>query len=257
MTYHVIIPARYASSRLPGKPLADIAGKPMVQRVVETAGLSDAASVTVATDDQRIFDAVQGFGAAVVMTRADHVSGTDRLQESAAALALDDDAIVVNIQGDEPLLPGSVITQVADNLANNPWASMATLCEPIVHCEEYLNPNAVKVVFDDDGRALYFSRSPIPMARDCDLSTSESLPASIKAYRHVGIYAYRVAFLRNYVSWPEHPLEATEKLEQLRAMAHGAAIHVAPAVANLPAGVDTPEDLARVSAMVAKLEGAA
>jgi 3-deoxy-manno-octulosonate cytidylyltransferase (CMP-KDO synthetase) len=252
MSYHVIIPARYASTRLPGKPLADIAGKPMIQHVVEAAGRSTADSVTVATDDQRIFDAVQGFGGKVVMTREDHASGTDRLQETAQLLALEDDAIVVNIQGDEPLLPPQVISQVAENLAANPWAAMATLCEPIHEVTEYLNPNAVKVVFADDGRALYFSRSPMPMARDITLGETGEMPSTLKAYRHVGIYAYRVSFLHDYVGWPAHALELTEKLEQLRAMAHGAAIHVDVASASLPPGVDTPEDLARVSALLAQ-----
>lgn len=250
MSYHVIIPARYASTRLPGKPLADIAGKPMIQHVVEAAERSTASSVTVATDDQRIVDAVTGFGAQVVLTRDDHVSGTDRLQESAQLLGLGDDDIVVNIQGDEPLLPPKVIGQVADNLAANDWAVMSTLCEPIHDIAEYLNPNAVKVVAADDGRALYFSRSPIPMARDLALGDAGAMPAALAAFRHVGIYAYRVSFLHDYVRWPAHNLEQTEKLEQLRAMAHGAAIHVAAASASLPPGVDTPEDLARVTALL-------
>ncbi len=244
--YHVIIPARYASTRLPGKPLQDIAGKPMIQHVWEQARKSRAASVTIATDDERIVAACESFGAAVVMTRSDHPSGTDRLQEVVTLLGLDNQACVVNVQGDEPLIPPSLINQVAANLQTWPDASIATLCEPIGDLETVLNPNAVKVVADHQGFALYFSRAPIPWCRDAFAEKPDALPAGVSFYRHIGLYAYKVGFLHDYVGWPASPLETAEALEQLRALHFGCRIHVAEACETPPAGVDTAEDLARV-----------
>ncbi|WP_416310536.1 3-deoxy-manno-octulosonate cytidylyltransferase [Pseudomonas sp. W03] len=244
--YTVVIPARYASTRLPGKPLKDIAGKPMIQHVWAQAGKSSAAQVVVATDDQRIFDACQGFGAEVVLTRADHNSGTDRLAEVADALGLADDAIVVNVQGDEPLVPPSIIDQVAANLAAHPEAGIATLCEEIHDPAALFNPNIVKVVSDKNGLALTFSRATLPWARDAFAVDRESLPANVPYRRHIGIYAYRARFLRDFVAWGPCWLEDTECLEQLRALWHGVRIHVADALEAPQAGVDTPEDLERV-----------
>ena len=249
MSFYVVVPARYASTRLPGKPLADIAGKPMVVRVAERCQQSQAGQVYVATDDSRIAEALDG-QVPVVMTREDHPSGTDRLQEVAAKLELADDDIIVNVQGDEPLIPPSVINQVAANLAANPSSQMAALCEPIEDADHLFNPNVVKVVFDDDGRALYFSRAPIPWHRDAFADGSRDISGERFAkgewWRHIGIYAYRVSFLHQYVQWPPAKLEQLESLEQLRAMANGVAIHVAPAIEAVPGGVDTQEDLERL-----------
>lgn len=246
MSFSVIIPARYASTRLPGKPLADIAGKPMIQRVVEQARLSQASQVYVATDDERVADCVRGFGGQVVMTRADHASGTDRLQEVAHQLGLADDAIVVNVQGDEPLIPPAVIDQVAANLAAQTAASVATLCEPIDSAEDLFNPNIVKLVTDAQGLALYFSRAPMPWARDDFAKDRTMLPPVPLFFRHIGIYAYRVSLLNNFVTWAQSPLEQLESLEQLRVLHYGHRIHAAAAAAQVPGGVDTPADLARL-----------
>ncbi len=255
MEYSVIIPARYASTRLPGKPLLDIAGKTMLQRVWERCGESGAQQVIVATDDDRIAAAATGFGAEVCMTSPDHASGTDRLQEVAAKLRLGDDAIVVNVQGDEPLIPPALIEQVAANLARNPQAGIATLSEPLERIEEVMNPNIVKVVADRDGLALYFSRAPIPWARDSFGGGAPELPASGNYQRHIGIYAYRAGLLHQFVEWGPAAVENTECLEQLRAMWNGARIHVAPAVESMPGGVDTAEDLERIRGLFAGEEG--
>lgn len=244
--FSVIIPARYGSTRLPAKPLKMIAGRPMIQWVYEAASRSAAQAVWIATDDQRVADAASAFGAQVCLTRADHESGTDRLQEVATQLGLADDAIVVNVQGDEPLLPPEVIDQVAHNLAACPPASVATLSEPLHNASDCFNPNIVKVVSDVHQQALYFSRAPIPWGRDTYSSTAPQLPAEELAQRHIGLYAYRVALLHQFVTWPMAALEAFEKLEQLRVLANGHKIHVAPACVSVPGGVDTPEDLMRV-----------
>ena len=261
MKYTVVIPARYASTRLPGKPLRDIAGSTMIQRVYQQAQLSTASRVIVATDDQRIADAVESFGGEVAMTSPDHVSGTDRLEEVARQCGLAEDEIVVNVQGDEPLIPPRVIDQVAANLAANPAAGVATLSEPITDAEVFANPNAVKVVSGADGAALYFSRAPIPWPRDHFSTSQASLPnetSSVGAssfQRHIGIYAYRVALLHRFVSWPVAPLEALECLEQLRFMYQGIKIHVAPALVDVPGGVDTEEDLQAVIRHIEKANG--
>lgn len=244
--FTVVIPARYASTRLPGKPLQDIAGKPMIQHVWEQACKSSAGQVVVATDDARIVEACHGFGAQVILTRADHNSGTDRLAEVAAALGLAADAIVVNVQGDEPLVPPAIIDQVAANLAASPQAAIATLAEPISDVAALFNPNVVKVATDRNGLALTFSRAPLPWARDAFAADRDSLPADVPYRRHIGIYAYRAGFLQDFVAWGPCWLENTECLEQLRALWHGVRIHVADALEAPPAGVDTQEDLDRV-----------
>lgn len=238
---HIIIPARYASTRLPGKPLLDIAGLPMIARVVDCARASGAERIVVATDDERIRAAVVAHGADVVMTQVNHVSGTDRLAEAITLLDLEDDEIVVNLQGDEPLMPPRLIRDVADLLAAHPTAVMATACHAISQREEFLNPNVVKVVTDRNGYALYFSRAPIPWPRDAMGSH-----APIKAFRHIGIYAYRAGFVARYAGWPVCPLETTEALEQLRVLWHGEKIAVLEAEQAPAAGVDTPADLERV-----------
>jgi 3-deoxy-manno-octulosonate cytidylyltransferase (CMP-KDO synthetase) len=250
MTFTVVIPARYASTRLPAKPLADIGGLPMIIRVMQRARQSGAHAVCVATDDVRIFEVVREHGGEVMMTRSEHLSGTDRLQEVAARLGLADEEIIVNVQGDEPMIPPAVIDQVAANLAAHPDCGMATLCEPIERRDDVFNPNIVKVVADEQGRALYFSRAPIPWHRDGFASAGDQLPAG-QWWRHIGIYAYRAGFLHRFVEWPPARLELTESLEQLRAMAQGVAIHVAPACEMVPGGVDTEEDLRRMQALFA------
>ncbi|MDH4561019.1 3-deoxy-manno-octulosonate cytidylyltransferase [Pseudomonas sp. BN411] len=244
--FTVVIPARYASTRLPGKPLQDIAGKPMVQHVWEQARRSAAQRVVVATDDARIVEACAAFGAEVLLTRVDHNSGTDRLAEVASQLGLASDAIVVNVQGDEPLIPPAIIDQVAANLAAHPEAGIATLAEPIEDVQALFNPNVVKVVADLNGLALTFSRAPLPWARDAFAVSRDQLPADVPYRRHIGIYAYRAGFLHDFVTWGPCWLENTECLEQLRALWHGVRIHVADALEAPPAGVDTPEDLERV-----------
>jgi 3-deoxy-manno-octulosonate cytidylyltransferase (CMP-KDO synthetase) len=243
MSYTVVIPARFGSTRLPGKPLLDIAGKTMVQRVWEQACLSAATEVVIATDDERIMKAAEGFGARVCMTSADHPSGTDRLQEVATHCGWSDEQIVVNVQGDEPMIPPRVIDQVAFNLAGQTEAGIATLCEGITDIAELVDPNAVKVVFDSRGMALYFSRATIPWPREQFKSAQNVMPAHGNWYRHIGIYAYRTAFLHEYVTWQPAPPEQLEQLEQLRALYHGVGIHVATASERVPAGVDTQADL--------------
>ncbi|WP_110664906.1 3-deoxy-manno-octulosonate cytidylyltransferase [Salinicola halophilus] len=242
----VVIPARYGSSRLPGKPLLEIAGLPMVQHVWQRACESAASRVVIATDDARIEQTARAFGAEVVMTRSDHHSGTDRLAEVAAALGLPSQALVVNVQGDEPLLPASAIDCVAERLASDAGASIATLAEAIEDVDTLFNPNVVKVVVDRAGRALYFSRAPIPWDRN---AWKTQPPVHIESegwLRHIGLYAYRAGFLAEYVSWSPAPIEQLEQLEQLRALYQGHRIQVATVTEPYPGGVDTPEDLERV-----------
>ncbi|RMO98443.1 3-deoxy-manno-octulosonate cytidylyltransferase [Pseudomonas syringae pv. philadelphi] len=244
--FTVVIPARYGSSRFPGKPLKLIAGKPMVQLVWEQARKSSAERVVIATDDARIVEACQAFGAEVLLTRDDHNSGTDRLAEVATQLGLAADAIVVNVQGDEPMIPPAVIDQVASNLAAHPEAGISTLAEPIDDVTALFNPNVVKVSTDINGLALTFSRAPLPWARDALARSKDELPDGVPYRRHIGIYAYRAGFLHDFVSWGPCWLENTESLEQLRALWNGVRIHVADALEAPPGGVDTPEDLERV-----------
>ena len=252
MGFSVIIPARFASTRFPGKPLADINGQPMIQHVYNRACQSEAERVIVATDDQRIADVADSFGAEVCMTQADHPSGTDRLQEVVAKLGFYADDIVVNVQGDEPLIPPRVINQVAHNLKAEPEASIATLSEPIEDIDTLLNPNVVKVVADARGMALYFSRALIPWPRDAFAQSKTEMPDGFNWQRHIGIYAYRVKMLNEFVRWQPAPIETTESLEQLRAMWNGQRIHVAVADELPPPGVDTPEDLERLRALLQK-----
>jgi 3-deoxy-manno-octulosonate cytidylyltransferase (CMP-KDO synthetase) len=236
--FHVIIPARYASSRFPGKPLADLGGKPMVVRVCERAAASGAAAVHVATDDARIAAAVRAAGYSALSTRPDHPSGTDRLAEAARSLGLGAAEIVVNLQGDEPLMAPALIGEVAAALERDREAAMATACHPLK--DDLANPSVVKVVLDARNRALYFSRAQIPYPRE----------AGGRWYRHAGLYAYRVGFLQTYSKLGVAPLEKIEALEQLRALWHGHAIAVVVSEHDIPPGVDTPEDLEAVRRMI-------
>lgn len=248
--FYVVIPARYASTRLPGKPLLDIAGKPMVVWVVERAIKSGAKQVVVATDDVRIFDVVNHHGYRAVMTRANHASGTDRIAEVAQHEGWADDAIVLNVQGDEPLIEAGLMLEVVAALNNSVEAVMATACHAIQAKADLINPNIVKVVLDAEGHALYFSRAPIPYPRDSFLSDA-LLPVAIPAYRHIGIYAYRAAFLKQYASLPQSALEVFECLEQLRVLHQGYKIAVSVS-SNAPlAGVDTEADLMYVRSLIA------
>lgn len=251
MGFKVVIPARFGSSRLPGKPLLDIAGRPMVAHVVERACQSGAEEVLIATDDERIAAAVQGMGAEVVMTSANHPSGTDRLQEVAQKKGWSDDTIIVNVQGDEPLIPPAVINQVARNIEASSAAGIATLAETLTSVEQLFNPNIVKLVRDVNDFALYFSRAPMPWARDAFAKDKTVLPALDVYFRHLGIYAYRVGFLHAYVGWPPAVIEQVEALEQLRALYNGVKIHVGVAEVEIPQGVDTAEDLERIRALFA------
>jgi 3-deoxy-manno-octulosonate cytidylyltransferase (CMP-KDO synthetase) len=246
MSFRVVIPARYASTRLPGKPLADIAGKPMVVRVVEAALLSGAAEIIVATDDARVCEVVAAHGHVAAMTRSDHASGTDRIAEVAALRGWADDDIVVNVQGDEPLIDPALIAEVAQALEVDREASIATAAHRIRDIAEFMNPNVVKVVTAENGRALYFSRAPIPWHRDGLAQQRETLPAELVVHRHIGLYAYRVNFLHRYGRLTPAPLEQWETLEQLRALWHGFHIHVIDCSYAPEAGVDTPADLERV-----------
>ncbi len=249
MSFTVVIPARYQSTRLPGKPLADIGGKPMIQWVYEQSLLAGAERVIIATDDARVKQAVKAFGGTVCMTSPDHQSGTERLAEVVALMGIEDDHIIVNVQGDEPLIPPAIVRQVADNLAASN-APMATLAVEIDHESEVFNPNAVKVVTDKDGYALYFSRATIPWDRDNFASQDKTIVQPLM--RHIGIYAYRAGFINTYINWQPSQLEKIECLEQLRVLWYGEKIHVAVALEAPPAGVDTPEDLELVRSIVAK-----
>jgi 3-deoxy-manno-octulosonate cytidylyltransferase (CMP-KDO synthetase) len=245
VSFHVIIPARLASTRLPNKPLADIAGLPMVVRVARQASLSSAMSVTVATDSDRVLQACEAHGVNAISTRHDHPSGSDRLAEACDALGLPDDAVVVNVQGDEPLIEPSLIDECAAILRRDAGCSMSTVAHPIGSSEDWLNPNVVKVVLDARGRALYFSRSPLPAWRDRQANQAlTEAPAVV--LRHVGLYAYRAGFLREFPQLEPSPLEKAEMLEQLRVLWHGHAIAVHVTQHAPAAGVDTPEDLERV-----------
>lgn len=253
--FKVVIPARYGSTRLPGKPLRLLAGRPMVEHVYRRARESGAAQVVIATDDARIETAARGFGAEVVLTSPDHPSGTDRLAEVVDRLGWVDDSVVVNVQGDEPLMPPALIRQVADNLAAHPEAAIATLGTPLDDAAEFFDPNVVKVVADRQGLALYFSRAPIPWDRDGFVRGRDRLPPGIPHRRHLGLYAYRAAFLRAYRDLEPAPLERSEMLEQLRALWHGYRIHVADAVAQPGPGVDVETDAQRVEALLKSMEG--
>lgn len=245
---HIIIPARFASSRLPGKPLLEIHGRPMILRVVDqakkVAGFDD---LCVATDDERIAEVCRAEGVDVVITSADHPSGTDRLSEVARIKGWASEDIIVNVQGDEPLLPAQLVQQVAQLLESHPQSSMSTLCEPIHSLEEFQRDSIVKVVMSKYNQALYFSRATIPYDRDGAKQAVQQLHE--QAYRHLGLYAYRVNLLQEYVSWDMGVLEKLESLEQLRVLENGHRIAIAIAEANLPPGVDTQADLDRLNQM--------
>jgi 3-deoxy-manno-octulosonate cytidylyltransferase (CMP-KDO synthetase) len=251
VNFVVIVPARLASTRLPRKPLADIGGAPMVVRVAQRARASGAERVVVAADDDEVVAACRAHDVEAILTSTRHETGTDRLAEAAAALGLEPDRIVVNVQGDEPLLPARVIDDVARTLDRHADCDIATAAHPITDAAEFFNPNVVKVVTDRGGRALYFSRAPIPWARDAFATTRDALPATLPARRHVGLYAYRVAFLQRFPRLEADALEGTERLEQLRALAHGFRIAVLDLDGALPPGVDTPADLDAVRALYA------
>jgi 3-deoxy-manno-octulosonate cytidylyltransferase (CMP-KDO synthetase) len=247
--FRVVIPARHASTRLPGKPLLDIVGKPMVVHVAQRAQESGAASVVVATDHEDIAAAVRAHGFQAMMTRVDHASGTDRIAEVAVAYGWTDSEIIVNVQGDEPLIEAELIREVAGNLSTHPDAAIATVCHPISDRAEMFNPNVVKVVVDSHGHALYFSRAPIPWARDAFVAAEAVMPQGLPVYRHIGIYAYRAGFLKQYATLQPAAIEQFEALEQLRALWHGYKISVAVTEHAPAAGVDTEADLHRVQAV--------
>jgi len=247
--FHVIIPARFAASRLPGKPLLCIGERPLIQWVWESARASGAASVLIATDDVRILESARAFGADCLMTSPRHASGTDRIAEVVRAKGFAADDIVVNLQGDEPMMPARVVREVADALNERPGIDIATAAAPILSLAEFLDPSCVKALRAGDGQALYFSRAPVPWPRDRVKAGQPTQFAG--AWRHIGIYAYRVRSLLQFASWPQTPLEQTEKLEQLRALEHGMRIHLVTLSVAPPAGVDTPEDLERVRAALA------
>lgn len=256
MNFRVVIPARHASTRLPGKPLLEIGGKPMLQHVYERAVESGAKEVVITTDDERICAAAEGFGAQVCMTAAHHRSGSERLAEVVTQRGYGEDELIVNLQGDEPLMPPVLLRQVAAGLLEHPTAPMATLCTPIASGEELFDPNVVKVVLDGNGFALYFSRAPIPWDRDALAKQPGELPPGVRHYRHLGIYAYRAGFLSRYVGTPACELETRESLEQLRVLWMGEKIHVSQASALPGPGVDTPEDLDKVRALLNQPERA-
>lgn len=246
MSFTVIIPARASSTRLPDKPLLDIAGQPMVVRTAASAARSLASRVIVATDDERVRAVVAQHGYEAMLTRGDHPTGTDRLAEVAKRLALPDDAVIVNVQGDEPLIDPSQINSVAALLASDAEAAIATCASPIDQASVLFNPNAVKVVCTHQGRALYFSRAPIPWARDALADGVQRLAGGLPALHHIGLYAYRAGFLSRYPALPIGPLESFESLEQLRALENGYAIAVLVTDGHPAAGVDTLDDLNRV-----------
>jgi len=246
----VAIPARYGSTRLPGKPLRLLGGEPLIVHVAHRARDAGAVRVVVATDDARIVAALADSDIEVCLTRADHASGSDRLAECAAALGWPDDAVIVNLQGDEPFAPAAGITAVAHSLVED-GADMATLAAPIESAGQWFDPNSVKVVRDLRGRALYFSRAPVPWARDALARDRTTVPEGLEVLRHIGIYAYRAGFLKTFARLPATPLERAESLEQLRALEHGYAIAVRITPARFPPGVDTEEDLARAERTLA------
>ena len=238
--FHIIIPARYASTRLPGKPLLEINGKPLIQHVYESACLCGADKVYIATDDKRIQEVAESFGADVIMTAAEHLSGTDRLAEAASILGLNDDEIIVNLQGDEIGVPASLIHQLAKGLYDHPDHSIATLCERIDNNADINDPNVVKVVFDQNNTALYFSRGAIPYLRQ---SQTEEHAKPQNYFKHLGLYAYRVGYLKKFTATPVCELERSESLEQLRALYTGEKIYIEEACAAAGIGIDTEEDL--------------
>jgi len=247
MPFSIVIPARYESTRFPGKPLKKLGDKTLIHHVYLCAKKSKASRIIIATDDERIKSEAERFNAEVCMTHSDHATGTDRLAEVVKQVGFDDEHVVVNLQGDEPLMPESVINQVAENLANHKIASASTVCARIDNVEEIVDPHIVKVTRDQQGYALYFSRATIPHNR---MEITDQSLKEINCYRHIGLYAYRAGFLRRFVSWPICELERCESLEQLRCLWNGEKIHVDDAVAIPGPGIDTPEDLQRAEKLI-------
>jgi 3-deoxy-manno-octulosonate cytidylyltransferase (CMP-KDO synthetase) len=250
MSFKVVIPARYASVRLPGKPLLDIAGRPMIQHVHERAIESGAEEVVVATDDSRIADACKAFDADVCMTSERHRSGSDRIAEVVSIRGWRDEEVIVNLQGDEPSMPPSLLRQVAQDMESHPAASITTLSAPISKRSVLFDPHVVKVVVDAEGYALYFSRAPIPWHRDEFVDADRPLPKDTGFARHIGLYAYRAGYLAQFVSWKHAPIELAESLEQLRVLWHGGRIHVSQALEEPGPGVDTQQDLAKIARLL-------
>jgi 3-deoxy-manno-octulosonate cytidylyltransferase (CMP-KDO synthetase) len=246
MSFRIVIPARFASTRLPGKPLRDICGKPMIARVIEQAQKSDAEEVIVATDSQEIADAIANIDVRVCITRADHQSGTERLSEVIEQMGFDDEQILINLQGDEPMMPPVCLNQVGQALENDDKVRMATLCTPLSDLEELFDPHTVKVVRDVNDFALYFTRAAVPWSRDCFNETPREMPKSQEYQRHIGLYGYRAGFIKQYLDWQSSDIEKTESLEQLRVLYYGERIKVITAEIAPGPGVDTIEDLNRV-----------
>jgi len=248
--YKIVIPARYASSRLPGKPLLELNGKPMIQHTYERALETGVKEIVIATDDPRIFQAAESFGADVVMTSPDHENGTERIAEVAEIKGWDKDDVLVNLQGDEPLVPKALIEQTAQGLLQHPDAGMSSICTAIDNAEDAFDPNVVKVVLDCQGFAMYFSRAPIPWDRDLYKDGQDKITDIMPAYRHIGMYGYRVSFLQEYTRMQQCPIEQAECLEQLRALWYGVKIHMGITDQPPGHGVDTPDDIKRVEELL-------
>ena len=252
MSFRIVIPARFASTRLPGKPLRDICGKPMIVRVIEQAKLSDAEEVIIATDSQEIADALSHIDVRVCMTHENHQSGTERLSEVIEQLDFDDEQILINLQGDEPMMPPVCLNQVGQALEEDGTVKMATLCTPLTDIEELFDPHAVKVVRDINDFALYFTRAAVPWSRDCFNDTPREMPKEQEYQRHIGLYGYRAGFIKQYLDWQSSDIEKTESLEQLRVLYYGEKIKVITAETPPGPGVDTIEDLQRVCELLTK-----
>lgn len=254
MSFTIIIPARYESSRLPGKPLKDIHGKPMIQWTWSQAKKAGANRIIIATESKAVKEACLAFGAEVLLTSEHHQSGTERIAEVIELANIADDEIIVNVQGDEPMLPAELMHQVAEGLETHQHIPMATLCEPIDSVETVFDPHAVKVSRDIEQNAINFSRAPLPWSRDTFLTSEKTMPDNWAYKRHIGLYAYRAGFVKQYIAWPECDLEHVEKLEQLRVLWHGEKILVLDALSDAGVGVDTEEDLLRVRELLADVE---
>jgi len=252
MSFRIVIPARFASTRLPGKPLRDICGKPMIERVIEQAKKSNADEVIVATDSKEIADAISGIDVRVCITREDHQSGTERLSEVIEQLGFDNDQILINLQGDEPMMPPVCLNQVGQALEEDSNVKMATLCTPLTDIDELFDPHAVKVVRDINDFALYFTRAAVPWSRDCFNEHPRELPKNQDYQRHIGLYGYRAGFIKQYLEWQSSDIEKTESLEQLRVLYYGEKIKVITAETPPGPGVDTIEDLNRVCELLSK-----
>lgn len=252
MSFRIVIPARFASTRLPGKPLRDICGKPMIAHVIERAKQSKAEEVIVATDSKEIADAISNLDVRVCLTRENHQSGTERLSEVIEQLGFDDEQILINLQGDEPMMPPVCLNQVGQALEEDYHVKMATLCTPLTDIDELFDPHAVKVVRDINDFALYFTRAAVPWSRDCFNKTPRELPKNQDYQRHIGLYGYRAGFIRQYLDWQSSDIEKTESLEQLRVLYYGEKIKVITAETPPGPGVDTIEDLNRVCELLSK-----